>query len=294
MNEENPKNEKKPITLKNFIIKRILFIIIFAIIAAGITSYFIIKNRPTVNTNSNSEALSQTPTNEIINDNEVPENTGRNHISLINYGTDTFNYNDLKITKVIEKNYKDYGGKSISYLQIDGLKDKSIQDKINYHLENDLKQAISQAKINGYFKDEAIAKSNCIINSFPVSSFANTLSVRYELREIINGGNSWSNCIPENYNLTTGEQIKFQDMFTDDTRGSDIFDKNFYNELIGWHTDTILDEKKESSLKVTNYNDIEEKILELCLKFNTGENIPFYFDEQSIILTDFINAKLCT
>ncbi len=288
MNEENPNNEKKIITFKNLLIKRILFIIIFAIIAGGITSYLVIKNRPTVNTNSNSDMLSQTP----INDNEVPKNTGKNHISLINYDTDTFNYNDLKITEVIEENYKDYGGKSISYLQIDGLKDKSIQDKINYHLENDLKQALSQAKTNGYFKDEAISKGNCIIYSLPVSSFANTLSVHYQLFEIIDGNNSWSNYIPENYNLITGEQITFQDMFTDDTRGSDIFDNNFYNELIGWHTDTVHDEESDLGLRVTDYNDIEEKIFEFCLKFNSGENIPFYFDEQSIILTDFINAKL--
>ena len=48
MNEENPKNEKKTITFKNLLIKRILFIIIFAIIAGGITSYLVIKNRPTL------------------------------------------------------------------------------------------------------------------------------------------------------------------------------------------------------------------------------------------------------
>ena len=282
MEEENKKvkKEKKPVTLKTLIIRRIIFILVFALIASGITAFLIIRDPF-----SSKETEPKLESKQEDLDNDVPKAQERNHVSLINYDSDTFDYNDLKISEISE-NFENY---DIRYYKIDGLKDKSIQDKINNNLENDLKNTIKQAKSDGNLK------GNTNIDIVNLSSFANTLSIAYSISSYLYDENtnedifSWTKFICENYNLRTGEELKFQDLFTDDTLGSDIFDNVFYNELIYNYVDRKFNENIEDwpYITVENYKDIEEKILETVLKFNEKQEIPFYFDEQEVYLTNF-------
>lgn len=173
MEEENSKAKKeKTVSFKVFLIRRIIFILIFAIIAGGITAYFVIKN-PFKHENP------KTSSKKEILDNEVPKAPTRNHIALLNYETDTFDYNDLQVNE-INDNFEGYG---ITYFQINGLKDTSIQEKINYQLENDLKETITNAK------NEGKIKGNFYCNSYVHSSFANTLSIEYSLDCVITNSN---------------------------------------------------------------------------------------------------------
>ncbi len=277
MDEENKKvkKEKKPATFKTLFMRRFIFILIFAIIIGGTTTYFVIKNKPEKETKNESE--------ELALDNEVPTVPAReNHKSLINYDTDTFDCNDLEVNEISDN----FEGYKVRYFQIDGLKDKSIQDSINNNLKNDLKEAVSQAKADGSIKGE------CYVSSLYSSSFANTLSILYSLDSYIIDQKTyeytyyWEKSICENYDLTTGNRIKIQDIFTDDTRGSDIFDSTFYNELIKGYTDTDLDEE-EYNMLVKDYKDIEEKMLDYILKFDSDQDIPFYFSEQEITFPNY-------
>ena len=127
MDEENKKvkKEKKPATFKTLFMRRFIFILIFAIIIGGTTTYFVIKNKPEKETKNESE--------ELALDNEVPTVPAReNHKSLINYDTDTFDCNDLEVNEISDN----FEGYKVRYFQIDGLKNKSIQDSINNNLKN--------------------------------------------------------------------------------------------------------------------------------------------------------------
>ena len=148
--------QQKNITLKKIIITRLIFIVIFSIIASLITYYFISEK----NKNSNiSESIKKNINSETIK---------RNHIGLIDYDNDTFNYNNLLINE-IKENYEGY---DISYFQIDGLKNTDIQDKINRNLNYDLKTKITELKNNGNIKGDFY-----VYSSDP-SSFENTISIR--------------------------------------------------------------------------------------------------------------------
>ncbi len=270
--KEKIKKEKKPVTLKALIMRRVIFLVIFLLISVGITAFLIINPfEKEENKSSDKKALS----------NDVPTAPKRDHKSLIDYEKDTFDYNDLEVTEY-EENYEGY---DISYFQIDGLKDKEIQDKINKNLINDLENEISISKANGDIKDKFYSYGFCY------SSFANTLSIEYSLSsyvydEVTNEDiYRWEKSVCENYDLTTGKKIQIQDLFTDDTIGSDLFDNSFYNEFVRNYTEMDLDDE-EYYLEITDYKDIEEKILEFIIKFNNGEEIPFHFDEQKIVLSE--------
>ena len=210
--KEKIKKEKKPVTLKTLIIRRAIFLMIFLLISVGITAFLIINNpfEKKENKSSNGTALN----------NDVPTAPKRDHKSLINYEKDTFDYNDLEVTEYEES----YEGYDISYFQIDGLKDKEIQNMINKNLINDLENEISISKANGDIKDKFYSYGFCY------SSFANTLSIEYSLSsyvydEVTNEDiYRWEKSVCENYDLTTGKKIQIQDLFTDDTIGSDLFD----------------------------------------------------------------------
>ena len=262
------KKEKKTVTFKTLIIRRIIFIVIFAIIASLVTTYFIFENNKKV------------PKQNKISASETTEKT-RNHIGLIDYDNDKFDYNELKINEVAEN----YEGYDINYFQIDGLKNKEIQEQINRSLNYDLKTTITEAKendkIKGYFESYNLFSSN----------FGNTLSISYRLSSNVYDENleeityEWTHNISENFDLRTGKRLQIQDLFTDDCLGSDIFNNIFYNELVKNYTQTEIDEDTWN-MKITDYNDIEEEILKLIIEFNDGNDIPFYFDEQTITLPD--------
>ena len=266
------KKEKKPVTFKTLIIRRIIFIVIFALIAAGVTAYFVIANPFE---KEEEKKLSK----EELFDNEVAKREHRNHVTLLNYNTDTFNLNDLKVTEHAEN----YEGYDITYFQIDGLKDNSIQIKINTNLKKDLEDAITKAKNDGNIKGEFN------VWSYNSSSFANTLSIAYTLHSYVYNQYtyeetySWEDYVLENYDLTTGKKIKIQDIFTSDTLGSDIFDSSFYSEFVSSHTEQEFSEENWE-YRITNYKDVEEAILNLIMDFNDGKEIPFYFDEQKVTL----------
>lgn len=265
--------EKKAVTMQTLIKRRIIFIIIFLIICTGITTYFIVANP----LKKHHETV--TPKEDL--DTEIAKRPDRTQKSLLDYENDTFNQNELKISEKVLESDENY---DITYFQIDGLKNTTIQDKINKNLENDLKDAIEENRNNGNIKE------NLNVWSYNASNFANTLSIiytvsSYTLDDYGNELYNWNDYILENYDLNTGEKIKIQDLFTDDTLGVDIFDSYFYQEFVKNHTDQDFDDTTGIAV-ITDYNDIEEAIFKLITDFNNGKDIPFYFDEQSVTLLE--------
>ena len=293
MNEENNlenkseekkiKKEKKVETLKTFMIKRIIFLIVFFLIALAITSY-LVKVNPF---QKDKEMITTSKSKEIIKEDEFT----RNHVSMINLEEDTFNYNSLKIDNVKEN----YEGLDINYFQIDGLKDSKIENKINNQLKQDIEKIIDENLSNGNIKKEGFDTYGYIS-----ANFSNVISMTYYMssysydQEMRLLKYDWDKTICENFNLITGERIKLQDLFTDDTLGSDIFDNIFYSELVSHYatSEGLIDENDywTGYEVITDYKDIEDLILELVLNFNNGKDFEFYFNEHSVTLMDYYST----
>lgn len=115
-----------------------------------------------------------------------------------------YNQNDLKII------YQDtnYEGLEYKTLRINGLKNKEIENKINKELE-DIEDEIRKKLVSASGEQE-----NAYLSSNVNANYANILSVTFY------GSKSDSNYVPQiniekflNYDLTTGNKIKLEDLF---------------------------------------------------------------------------------
>ena len=109
--------------MKKMLIKRIIFIILFFMIAVGITTYFIMYNLPKEK-------------KEILVPNEKVSESNEKTLDL----NGKYDVNDLKVKKYAG----DYRDVKFTYYQIDGLKDTSIQYKINYNLKKDIENLLDK------------------------------------------------------------------------------------------------------------------------------------------------------
>jgi len=275
--------EKKVESLKTFMIKRIIFLMIFFLVSLAVMIY-LVKVNPF---QKNKETIAKSQLKEVIPEDEFT----RNHVSMIDLEKDTFNYNSLKIDRVKEN----YAGLDIVYFQIDGLKDSKIENKINTQMKQDIENVIDENLANGNIEKESFD-----IYSYISANFSNVISITYSIssysynQEKKEVEHDWNKAICENFNLITGERIKLQDLFTEDTLGSDIFDHRFYSELVSHYANSkgLMDENDDWTgyEVVTDYKDIEDLMLELVLNFNNGKDFAFYFDEQSVTLMDYYST----
>lgn len=263
------KKEKKPLTLKQMIIGRIIFIIIFLIVVVCVASYLVI--------NKNKTLAKKDENKKNQNSNIEPDNVKKK--GIIDLENDIYAINDLDIAKYKE-NYKDM---VIEYFQIDGLENKTIENKINDALKSDPEKVIDEA-----LEANKIDKNNFYAGGFFISNFANTLSIYYTITSFSYDGDEKEEMlidefIPENFDLTTGNRIKLNDIFVENTKGKEIFDSNFYKEMVPNYTNQEFDEE-DFYLIVKDYNEIEEAMYELVNAFDSKKDIKFVFDEQKITL----------
>lgn len=170
--------------MKKLIIGLLIFLSAFALIAVG-TTYFVIQNANKV---------------EVIQSNEKG-------IDL--YGT--YDQNDLIINELKET----YNGLEIEIPQIDGLKNISIQNKIN----NDIKDRVYQA-----FDGKTDIR---FANFYTRANFANVISISYYI-----GIENTSEHIPLNYNLIDGKRLKLEDLFVSDADLTEIVRNAFYLAMV--------------------------------------------------------------
>ena len=113
----------------------------------------------------------------------------------------TYSENDLEIKK--ESIKVDGFEKDVEIVQISGLKNKKIEDKIN----NEIKQRQIDSA-NSIANAQKEKDNNLHSRIEVVANFSNVLSIKVDFWN--NGSNSYTGL---NYNLVTGEKIEFSDLF---------------------------------------------------------------------------------
>lgn len=187
-------------------VKKMFFgLVIFTICAVLITSLLIFLNLHSSSTNYES---------------------GKVALNLEVVGTkknQRYNQNDLKI---VQENVK-YKELEYQSLRISGLKNKKIENKINAELE----------EVENEFRERVLAasgdNSNMYLTSYVQANYSNILSVSFFASK---SNSNYRNEINIhkflNYDLTTGNQLKIEDVFTPDV-DIDLLAQNYiYQEKL--------------------------------------------------------------
>ncbi len=199
--------------------------------------------------------------------------------------SDTYTYNPISIKDVeykegtIKIDGENQDKVSVSYVQISGLVDSKIQDKIN----KEIKDAAFSLNKNLTSKQQYGAYA------YVEGNFANILSVQistyvYENNEAIKEQETFLN-----FNLATGEKIKFLELFADNTpMNSIIYDLKY--EALAWDTEISMDMSEKEWDKATNMDkrdtsEYEDIILESINRYKNldKDKIDFFVTPNRIV-----------
>ena len=312
MSESNNKKKKSRIAI---------LILVYSIIAILITTYLILfykKNNVDALKyysykifgekviDSDTDDIDLVEKIKLIDDEEV--NIDR--VSL----SDRYALNNLTFNEIIEHkgdiiNISDDGNEEyfirIKYYEIEGLKNKKIQDKIN----NDIKKHVYEKldEVNKYINETDKEKINDIyIDTYIVGNYSDVLSI--DINKFISLNIDENDCdtlsyiqdnLYLNYRLDTGEYLKFEDCFTKDANIKQMLIQNYYSDRAWQYRDHYLDENDPESqdyyidefdMDKRDYGEIEDDLLKLALEYEKNkDNIIFGIEERylSCIFKDY-------
>lgn len=225
-----------------------------------------------------SKTKKELPNQEIIE--PVIEEETLDKYEYIDY-TGYYDENDLKI----EEKYTD-DGKNYSYIEISGLKDKNIEEKINKRLYDELQEKESFRYINS----RVTYNANNILSGY---------ITKYKEEEQINE--------TFNIDLTTGEELKLEDILNTTNITGEIANayydaasyiiggkiKRIESDILMYQSciernsncDDMYNSIKDSELKKQEYendlNQIEEYMIKFARSFD--KNQKFYITSAGII-----------
>lgn len=173
----------------------------------------------------------------------------------------------------------------IDYFQISGLKNKSIQDKINKEIEN---------TVLSLRNDDELNNSNVrsiSVSAYLSANFSDVISV--VITKFVNEVNGEG--IEEykysyetlNYSLKDGKKIEFKNLFTQDAPIKNIITQSIYDSL-AWdyaNNEGLLDADMDN----LDYSGIEDDIFKFLVKYNKNPNLKFYFNQNTINFIDEAN-----
>lgn len=245
---------------------KIIILIIVIVLAVGVTSglliykYINVKNN--VNINENKEQVGDSVHNKDNKQNAEKKET-EDKKYLVSF-TDMYTENPLTIEN---KHYEQEATKkqpkmNIDYVEISGLQDKELQERINEEIEE-----------NAFYYSDKVKNSEEYFSWTTVfGSFNNILSIRTNITvydskdEIVK-----DEYICLNYDLTTGEQIKFLDLFASNTPINFIIYDIEY-ERLAWDTEFNFDMSEKEWDNATNMDnrdtsEYEDIILRVINKY---------------------------
>ena len=185
----------------------IIFLVIFSIVCIGVTSFLILKN----NNSKISNVMENIKENVSKNKNEQSQNDVQGVSSL----NDTYAENPIKISK--EKfsinGKSDVDGECI---QIDGMKDEKLQQKINDNIKEKM-------------TDWCNSNNEKVLNNIDVkctANFGNAISIK-----AVKDFDSYNqyDFFVMNIDLSTGNEIKFNEMFTNNAGIKSIISESAYD-----------------------------------------------------------------
>lgn len=231
---------------KKFIIKFIIFLLILILITA-LAIFFTIRYL-------NSESTENILENEV--EVEETKKVAEDSKYAINSYTETYNTNSIKITKyydtdgklTTEDRYTDNNYQyNIQFIQIDGLKNKDIQSKVN----KKLKQVAYELK-------DKFVYTNVTAN------FSNILSVQCF------NDNGQVNTI--NIDLSTGEDIPLEKVFVSSATINSYLSEGLYKTLAWQNLEVVDGEEVNNDMDNVDTSEYEDKFIMIINNYNKAKN----------------------
>lgn len=176
----------------------------------------------------------------------------------------------------------------ISYIQIDGLRNIDVQNKIN----NEIKSVALSQYEKGELKNNNLEYA--YVNAYRMGDFANVLSVRVSKDAYgAEAENQTYKFIGLNFDLSTGEQISFWDLFTNDANLKSIISQSAYmtfaRQYLGYYPDSSEDDdfdyfNWDGDMNDIDYSEMEDRVLKVMQDFDKNASYPFCFDEKNIFV----------
>ena len=265
---------------------RVIMIIIAVILCIGITVAFTVIKM--IELKSEYTIVEE---NNVFS--ETPKKEDEDKKYIIDFG-ETIDYNDINIISYVDMDGtlyraddankpKEYQSTSYNYVEINGLKNKDVQNKINKKIKDTVysfNEAGSYGKIYAY--------TNICGN------FNNILSI-----EVHDNSNASSPYVGLNFDLNTGDQISFEDLFIKSAPVVSIL-SDAVNKAVAWNIDTSnidYDSDPEEYMKylenmrnmenrdTSEYEDILLKVANLYAE--KKGNIKFNITPYKILVYDF-------
>jgi hypothetical protein len=257
---------KKPKTVKQIIISRIIFVIIFLAIVAGITYYFI-----------NSEKNIESSVGDNIATTVQSTSKSSNYSSVDLNGM--YYTNPIKITTVKED--MDRVPEGFKYLKIDGLKNETIEEKINAYIKDNFKNYLKNLMDK---TDESVTYEVYVGTK---GNFANIISVVIDISESIgeidSEGYEYNHYAHYcNLNLIDGEEIDLgKDVFESESAASNFLLGTLYNQLIQEYTE--MDEETYELYPAEDSKYVEENVYEIVSNYQRGKNFEFGITPSALV-----------
>lgn len=187
---------------------------------------------------------------------------------------DYYEYND-EITRKLD----------IRYVQIDGLKNKEVQDSINQKIRdkiNDIKEELVPILNNNDIQ-------RMWVTADIMGNFSDVISVYVDQYVFYDfDDEDYENDVSEdetfglNFSLATGEEIKFEDMFWEGSPIKNILSQSLYKELAWDYAFDNEDYEWDWNMEHIDYSTIESKVYNFMAKYNQNPEINFYFSPSNI------------
>lgn len=278
--------------------KLVRFIFIYTIFIVTMTAILILLNYnyninvfeyfSKLKIKNNDTNLYENHTKKQIEDEEVSYDAIKRTTLLDKYYINNIELEANKLTYGNIVDYDTYDGNpiykaNVEYVQISGLKDKEIQNKINIAIEEKAKSLVIDEEIY----DDSIETINIIAGTEGDYSTADLLSlpVTKEIKYKENRGHDEelyvaTYCPSINYRLDNGEEIKFEDLFTKDASIKNILTQTIYNSLAfdyGFN-----EENGDGNLDEVDYGKIENDLYNIINSFNNQREKVFWFNQENI------------
>ena len=239
---------------------KVIFVAIFSVICLIVTALLILYQN--IEIEEKNEEILQEVSNE-------PNDSNEKDVPGIDL-KGTYNQNDLKIEEKSATQEK----VEIRYFQISGLKNKDIENKINKEIET---SALNCYKNEVKDLNEVV---NISVNMWETANFENTISFELTYTAKIDDDDDgfYQGIQGINYDLNTGEKITIDKIFTSDAPVEDILRKSIYYSLIP----TMTEDNLAGDLIVSDYGDIEDKILNIIKLYKKGKITEFYYTSRNI------------
>ena len=250
--------------------KKIFFLIIFTIIICVITMFLIKYSQNRLDENA---ILNTTDENIVENSQSLNTEIEEKDMEYVI---------DLETTKVydnplvISNDFRYNDNENFTYIQISGLKDKELENRINNEIIEYVKNAYNQ------YGKNVDGGAYTYVNA----NYSNVLSIGITIfKGNNNNGNSENECYYLNYNLRDGKKIYLDDIYTSKSKFLSALRDTAYKTYV-W--DYARKNESESDLlydmKNVDYSAVEDDVYKMILDFKSGKINDFLIGAKEIII----------